>query len=149
MTYERLKRQQRWMLPVLAVLFVLNFAAFVNGRLMPPAAHLAALDMDESWPESDAFFNFTLTDGSHHFSAFAENGPDCEKGKRHVHVRTIREEGNQFTPRVRIHTNVQSSVHSNVQTNVARDVATEVVSDILADTESSGSKEHRVVIRYR
>ena len=141
MTYERLKRQQRWMLPVLAVLFVLNFAAFVNGRLMPPAAHLAALDFDETWPESEAFFNFTLTDGNHHFGTFGENGPDCEKGKRHVHVRTVREQGSHFTPRVRIHTNVHS--------NVATDVATEVEAEVLSELESRESKEHRVVIRYR
>lgn len=90
--HDRIKRQQRWMLPVLAALFVLNFAAFVNGRLVTPAAALTA-DSDREMA-ANAFLERAIDIRANHnqkvhvirtHSADA----DCEKDKRRVHVRSF------------------------------------------------------------
>lgn len=79
---ERIKRQRAWMLPCLAALFVLNFAAFVNGRLAPAVAVVG--------DTSDPVFVHVDTDTrhDHKFSTFTRS--DCESNTRHVHVRSIR-----------------------------------------------------------
>jgi hypothetical protein len=78
------------MLPVLAALFVFNFAAFVNGRLVAPAASLVFVDADTgSHTHGANHFEMTFTDAGHRFSGITTRVAECTKDKRHVHVRTI------------------------------------------------------------
>lgn len=86
------------MVPTLAVLFVLNFAAFVNGRLAQTESALAMVGSEMFVvPSTDDVFEFKLGDGNFHVTKRRsrvlvgdhDRRVECSSDKRHVHVSTI------------------------------------------------------------